>query len=195
MKEYYNDGTVMQIESTNCIIINKGTIMKLCGKYNTINNYGTIMGGAEVSSPESNAEDINKLKLQIQQLQNLIKESENTRYVYELENRVIYLDTRCAELKNKLECLKKELENSNRTRLLEEIEKLKEHLKRSKNRERVSRNQQYDKGYQAGVVDGSNKKKEVFDWGVKPSREEAEALLSQLKIWLDCEDYGETPSP
>ena len=73
-------------------------------------------------------------------------------------------------------------------KLLKEIEDLKENLQRSKNRERTSREQQYKKGYQAGVVDGSNKKKEVFDWGVKPSKKQAAALLSQLKVWLDCED-------
>lgn len=215
MKEYCNEGTVMQLESTNCTIINKGTIMHVDGCNNLIENYGTIMGGNGNVQPqvkqkivyrervvyrdrptdESKSDVVNKLKLQIQQLVRHIKESENAKYLHRLENMVNFYENRCAQLNNELKCLKEELENTSRLRLLEQIEELKETLKRSENRERVSRNQQYDKGYQAGVVDGSNKKKEVFDWGVKPSKEEAAALLSQLKIWLDCEDYGETPSP
>lgn len=208
MKEYCNEGTVMQLESTNCTIINKGTIMHVDGCNNLIENYGTIMGGNGNTQPqvkqkivyrervvyrdrptdESKSDVVNKLKLQIQQLVRHIKESENAKYLHQLENMVNFYENRCAQLKNELKCLKEELENTSRLRLLEQIEELKETLKRSENRERVSRNQQYDKGYQAGVVDGSNKKKEVFDWGVKPSKEEAAALLSQLKIWLDCED-------
>ena len=131
---------------------------------------------------------VEELKIQIQKLKVKINSSENATYLNQLENEVNYYKNRNAELKQEVEDLRTDLENTSRMRLLREIEDLKESLKRSENRERISRDQQYQRGYQAGVVDGSNKKKEVFDWGVRPSKEQAAALLSQLKLWLDCED-------
>ena len=131
---------------------------------------------------------VEELKIQIQKLKVKIDSSENATYLNQLENEVNYYKNRNAELKQEVEDLRTDLENTSRMRLLREIENLKESLKRSENRERISRDQQYERGYQAGVVDGSNKKKEVFDWGVRPSKEQAAALLSQLKLWLDCED-------
>lgn len=198
----------MNLEATNCTIVNKGTIMNIGGCSNVIENYGTVMGGYCQAQPQvhekvvyrdrvvyrnrppgkSNLDDVNVLKQQIQKLISQIKSSKNASIVHRLENDVSFYKKQCTELKKELERLKEELEDTNRTKLLKQIEELEENLKRSMNRERVSKQQQYEKGYQAGIVDGSNRKIEVFDWGVKPSREEAAALLKQIKIWLDCED-------
>ena len=199
-----NRGTIMHLDGNDNQVENRGTI---------VHNEGgrvIVMGSGMIQQPQpqikekivyrdrvvyrdrtvykSNTEDVQKLKQQIQILQNKMKSSEDARYVQSLENKIVFYENRNAELKNEIENLKIDLENTSRTKLLKEIEDLKENLQRSKNRERTSREQQYKRGYQAGVVDGSNRKKEVFDWGVKPSKEQATALLSQLKVWLDCED-------
>lgn len=208
MADFCNDGTIMQLELSGCTIVNRGTIMNIDGSNNFINNYGTIMGGPGNARPQvkekivyrdrvvyrdrpsdvPKSEEVVRLKLQIQQLLAQINSSKKPNYVRKLESQVAYYEKHCTALQNELECMRAELENTARMKILKEIDELREALRRSENRERVSKQQQYEKGYQAGIVDGSNRKIEVFDWGVKPSREEAAALLKQIKIWLDCED-------
>jgi len=200
-----NRGTIMHLNGNNIQVENRGTIMH--------NNGGRVIvmgSGVAQQQPQPEIKErviyrdrvvyrdkivyktdkskVEELKIQIQKLKVKIDSSENATYLNQLENEVNYYKNRNAELKQEVEDLRTDLENTSRMRLLREIENLKESLKRSENRERISRDQQYERGYQAGVVDGSNKKKEVFDWGVRPSKEQAAALLSQLKLWLDCED-------
>lgn len=134
------------------------------------------------------AQQVKDLENELSQLKERIKDSKEGQKITQLENNIIFYECRNSELKQEIELLKAELEGTERTKLLKEIQRLQENLQRSENRERTSREQQYKKGYQAGVVDGSNKKKEVFDWGVRPSKEQAEAVVSQLRIWLDCEE-------
>ncbi len=161
--EYINKDTVMHLTLHNCTVQNSGTIMHLDGEDNHIDNRGSIMhneGGR-------------------------VTEARNTE---RLEKIICFLENANRELKKDVEDLKADLEAADRMKLLREIEELKEKVQRSESRERISRHQQYIKGYQTGVVDGSNKKKEMFDWGVRPTKEQAEALMKQLRIWLDCED-------
>ena len=187
----------MHLTLHGCTIINQGTIMHLDGENNQIDNKGSIMhndggrviimGSSTYQSPQPhtqikekvvyrdrivykdkpvyNTHRIEELEQTIKKLKKQIRTSSDVENMQRLENKISYFEGLNFELKRDIDELHKELENT----------------------ERTSRKQQYEKGYQAGVVDGSNKKKEVFDWGVKPTKEQAEALMKQLRIWLDCE--------
>lgn len=198
-----NRGTIMHLDGCANQIENRGTIVHNEGGRVVVMGSGVSQQQPQVKEKivyrdrvvykdrtvyKTNNAEVEKLQHQVQQLQSQIRSSEDARYTHQLENKINFYESRNAELKREIDSLKEELENTSRTRLLKQIEDLKESIRRSENRERVSRDQQYKKGYQAGVADGSNRKKEVFDWGVRPSKEQAEKLLNQLKVWLDCED-------
>lgn len=198
-----NRGTIMHLDGCANQIENRGTIVHNEGGRVIVMGSGVPQQQPQVREKivyrdrvvykdrtvyKTNNAEVEKLKHQVQQLQSQIRASEDARYTHQLENKINFYESRNAELKMEIDSLKEELENTSRTKLLKQIEDLKESIRRSENRERVSRDQQYKKGYQAGVADGSNRKKEVFDWGVRPSKEQAEKLLNQLKVWLDCED-------
>ena len=198
-----NWGTIMHLDGCANQIENRGTIVHNEGGRVIVMGSGVSQQQSQVKEKivyrdrvvykdrtvyKTNNAEVEKLQYQVQQLQSQIRASEDAKYTHQLENKINFYESRNAELKMEIDSLKEELENTSRTRLLKQIENLKESIRRSENRERVSRDQQYKKGYQAGVADGSNRKKEVFDWGVRPSKEQAEKLLNQLKVWLDCED-------
>lgn len=198
-----NQGTIMHLGGENNQIDNKGTIMH--------NNGGRviIMGSGINQHPQVkekivyrdrtvyrerpsqknyNSSRIKELENKVEELKSMLKESSDFNKVQRLENKVRYYETANSELKNDIKILQEKLDSTDRQKLLAKVEQLKDDLVRSRNRERTSRQQQYELGYQAGVVDGSNKKKEVFDWGVRPTKEQAEALMKQLRVWLDCEE-------
>lgn len=217
MQEYNNSGTVMHLTLNGCTVINRGTIMHLNGSNNQIENDGTIMHnnggrvivmGSGVDSPQikekivyrdrviyrdrpisntEKSEHIKELEKEVRELKKKLKLSPEYEKMERLENRCNYYKNAYYNQKEEIEQLQQELSAADRIKLQQQIEKLTEELHRSRNRERTSREQQYAKGYQAGVADGSNRKKEVFDWGVKPTREEARMLMKQLRIWLECE--------
>ena len=217
MKQYLIKGTVMNLVLENCWISNNGTIMHIGGSNNHIENRGTIthneggrvfiMGGDLKQSTNEKVvykdriiyrdrtirsmkdiRRIRELEERVQDLKQMIRDTSNINEIQRLRNKVGYLENINKEQEKQIKELEKMLDSTDRQELLNKIEDLKSSLKRSENRERTSRTQQYEKGYQAGVCDGSNKKKEVFDWGVKPKKEEAEKLLKQLRFLLDCED-------
>lgn len=217
MQEYNNSGTVRHLTLNGCTVINRGTIMHLNGSNNQIENDGTIMHnnggrvivmGSGVDSPQikekivyrdrviyrdrpisntEKSERIKELEKEVRELKKKLKLSPEYEKMERLENRCNYYENAYYNQKEEIEQLQQELSAADRIKLQQQIEKLTEELHRSRNRERTSREQQYAKGYQAGVADGSNRKKEVFDWGVKPTREEARMLMKQLRIWLECE--------
>jgi DNA repair exonuclease SbcCD ATPase subunit len=133
-------------------------------------------------------ERVRELEEKVQNLKQQLRKSADHEKLQRLENKIKYYEYVNQEQKEAIEQLQNELDATDRVKLLKKIEDLKEELQRSRNRERTSREQQYAKGYQAGVVDGSNRKKEVFDWGVRPTKEQAEAFIKQLRIFLDCEE-------
>ena len=218
MQEYSNSGTVMHLTLNGCTVINRGTIMHLNGSNNQIENDGTIMHnnggrvivmGSGVDSPQikekivfrdriiyrdrptdsaNKPERIRELEKEVQELKKKLKRTPKNEEVEHLENRCNYYEAAYYKQKEEIEQLQLELSAVDRIKLIEQIEQLREELKRSRNRERTCRDQQYAKGFQAGFVKGSNKKKEVFDWGIKPTKEQAEMLLKQFKVFLDCED-------
>lgn len=198
-----NNGTIMHLDGEGNHINNKGSIMHNDGGRVIIMGAGTyqqqpvkekivyqdrIVYRDRPTPSKKDAQRIKRLEEQVENLKEQIRKSTKARNAERLENTISFLENANRELKNNIEELKADLEAADRMKLLREIEELKEKVQRAKNRERISRHQQYEKGYQAGVVDGSNKKKEVFDWGVRPTKEQAEALMKQLRIWLDCED-------
>ena len=217
MDEYTNRGTIMHLTLRDCTVINRGTIMHLDGHDNNVENRGYIThneGGRVVIMGNNcnqtqqvkekvvyrdrviyrnrpvykNSNEVGELQEKLRQMKKKLKDSADAQHVQGLENKIAYYENQNAKLKRNVEDLQREIDNTERQKLLKQIDNLKEQLKRSENRERTSRKQQYERGYQAGVVDGSNKKKEVFDWGVRPTKEQAEAIMRQLLIWLDCED-------
>lgn len=199
-----NHGTIMHLDGNNNQIDNKGSIMHNDGGRVIIMGSGTSQQHQPIkekivyrdrvvykNKPVRDNNDvrrINELEQQVMKLKTSLKASKDTAIIENLENRIESYESDMRKLQEQNALLTEELESTERTKLLSQIEDLKEKLKRSENRERTSRRQQYQRGYQKGVVDGSNKKKEVFDWGLRPTKEQAEALMKQLRIWLDCED-------
>ena len=199
-----NQGTIMHLDGENNQIDNKGSIMHNDGGRVIIMGSGTYQSPQPHTQikkkvvyrdrivykdrPVYNTQRIEELEQTIKKLKKQIRTSSDVENIQRLENKISYYEGLNFELKRDIDELHKELGNTERLKLLKEIENLKDRLKMSENRERTSRKQQYEKGYQAGVVDGSNKKKEVFDWDIKPTKEQAETLMKQLRIWLDCED-------
>lgn len=136
----------------------------------------------------SDSEKIRVLEEKLEILNKRLKDSSDNAQIQNLTKMVVSLTNKNKEQEETIKQLKADLEADDRQKLHKKIECLEESLRRSQNRERTSRQQQYKRGYQAGVVDGSNRKKEVFDWGCRPTKEQAEALLSQFQIFLDCEE-------
>jgi len=175
----------MHLTLHNCTVQNNGTIMHLDGEGNHINNKGSIMhndGGRVIIMGAGTYQ------------QQPVKE----KIVY--QDRIVYRDRptpskkdaqRIKKLEEQVENLKEQIRKSTEARNAERLENTISFLENA-NRELKNNIEELkadlEKGYQAGVVDGSNKKKEVFDWGVRPTKEQAEALMKQLRIWLDCED-------
>ena len=217
MQEYINKGTMMHLTLNGCTILNQGTIMHLNGENIQIDNKGTIMhndggrviimgSGCNQSQTKEKvvyrdrviyrdrpifgtekSEQLRELEREVKELKQQLKRTPAYEKIERLENKCRYFENAYYSQKKEIEQLQQELSAADRIKLQQRIEQLTEELKRSKNRERTSREQQYAKGYQAGVVDGSNRKKEVFDWGVKPTREQADMMMKQLRIWLECE--------
>lgn len=199
-----NHGMIMHLDGNNNQIDNKGSIMHNDGGRVIIMGSGTSQQHQSIkekivyrdrvvykNKPVRDNNDvrrINELEQQVMKLKTSLKASKDTAIIENLENRIESYESDMRKLQEQNTLLTEELERTERTKLLSQIEDLKEKLKRSENRERTSRRQQYQRGYQKGVLDGSNKKKEVFDWGLRPTKEQAEALMKQLRIWLDCED-------
>ena len=198
-----NHGTIMHLDGNENHIDNKGYIMHNNGGKVIIMGSGTdqqqpvkekivyrdkIVYRNRQTRSKCDSQYVRNLEEKVETLREQIKASSDVKNIERLQKTVNYLDSVNRELKKYIEELKTELESVENMKLLREIEELKEKVKKAENRERVSRTQQYEKGYQAGVVDGSNRKKEVFDWGVRPSKEQAEAIMKQLRIWLDRED-------
>ena len=198
-----NYGTIMHLDGESCQVENKGSIMHNDG------GRVIIMGSGISPQPQikerivyrdrvvyrdrptfnnEKTERVRELEEKVQDLKRQLRKTTDLEKLQRLENKIKYYEYVNQEQKETIEQLQNELDATDRVKLLKKIEDLKEKLQRSKNRERTSREQQYAKGYQAGVVDGSNRKKEVFDWGVRPTKEQAEAIIKQLRIFLDCEE-------
>ncbi len=198
-----NSGTIMHLDGEGNHINNQGSIMHNDGGRVVVMGTGTyhqqpikekiiyrdrIVYRDHPTPSRKDTQRIKRLEEEIEYLKERIRNSTAASHTERLENTIKYLEKANHELKMNIEELKADLEATDRMKLLREIEELKEKVQKAKNRERTSRTQQYEKGYQAGVVDGSNKKKEVFDWGVRPSKEQAEALMKQFRIWIDYEE-------
>lgn len=204
-----NRGTIMHLDGENNQVENKGSIMHNDGDRVILMGSGInqqpqvkekivykdrivyrdrVIYRDRPSQKNCNSNRVRELENKVEELKAMLKKSSDFNKVQRLENKVCYYETTNSELKAEIKYLKEELDSTDRQKLLSKVERLKDDLERSRNRERTSRHQQYELGYQAGVVDGSNKKKEVFDWGVRPTKEQAEALMKQFLIWLDCEE-------
>ncbi len=150
-----NHGTIMHLDGNNNQIDNKGSIMHNDGGRVIIMGCGTSQQHQPIkekvvyrdrvvyrNKPVRDDDDIrriNELEQQVKKLKTSLKASKDTSIIENLENRIEAYESDMRNLQEQNALLLEELESTERTKLLSQIEDLKEKLKRSENRERTSR--------------------------------------------------------
>ena len=198
MSAYDNNGIISHLTLNGCTVINHGTIAHLDGTNNHIDNYGNIAhneGGRVIVAGS------------YQRMEPQVKVVYKDRIVY--RDRVVYRDRpagkptgtvaikeeelrtlrgqakywlqKSEELEGENTRLKKELEDTERQKLLREIEDLKDKLKKARQRENVAVQQRKDAEKQARQTIAN-----VWDQ-YRPTKEACKQLYENLKAFLDCE--------
>lgn len=198
MSDYDNNGIISHLTLNGCTVINHGTIAHLDGTNNHIDNRGTIAhneGGRVIVAGS------------YQRMEPQVKVVYKDRIVY--RDRVVYRDRpagkqtgmvtikeeelrnlrgqakywlqKSEELEGENTRLKQELEDTERQKLLREIEDLKDKLKKARQRENVAVQQRKDAEKQARQTIAN-----VWDQ-YRPTKEACKQLYENLKAFLDCE--------
>ena len=198
MSVYDNNGIISHLTLNGCTVINHGTIAHLDGTNNHIDNRGTIAhneGGRVIVAGS------------YQRMEPQVKVVYRDRVVY--KDRVVYRDRpagkqtgmvtikeeelrnlrgqakywlqKSEELEGENTRLKQELEDTERQKLLREIEDLKDKLKKARQRENVAVQQRKDAEKQARQTIAN-----VWDQ-YRPTKEACKQLYENLKAFLDCE--------
>lgn len=182
---YENRGQVMHLTLHDCTVVNRGTIINMDGSSNQIENRGTIINnnGARViykDRVEYRDRIVYRDREKVVYRDKTPKECEKE--LRQLRGTAKYLQQKCDELEAENKELTQAIEDTERQKLLREIDDLKEKLHKARQRENVAVQQRKDAEREARVL-----KSQIWD-DFKPTKEACKQLYKNLKAFLDCED-------